>query len=230
MKQTINNNFIKKYSKLISDDTCRFANIDPKDDLNRAVYAYNQLNPTDPISAIKVAIGDKRSFYVCEDGQVYDEERNTYIMDVISALLHPEEFREILFNRPTNQFRGRPQHVYVGTLSYEEYFCTLRHLYEEMIYAANTLSDSITLRRWRPLILAFTTHSYIGLNLTTTDVYGNTYALIPDEEQEGDYPELITDGTVLFSSGKVKITDMSKIDGKMRYWSPHYYQKKEDKE
>ena len=94
-------------------------------------------------------------------------------MNVVSALLHPEEFREILFKRPTNTYRER-----------------------------------------------------VGLNLTTTDVYEHTYKLEPAEKVVYDEVELITDGAVLFTSGKAHVTDMSKVDSHMRYQSPHGYEEK----
>lgn len=224
----INEAFIKKYSKLVSDTTCKMNDVNINNKTSRAILAYNLLNPDDPIQIKYFKPGDERAFYVCPNGDVVDKERNTYIMDMISACVYPEKFRNILFNNPTDIHIDKPENVYEDEIMYATNLLPLHSIPRKMLAAANYFWVNNNISRmhdWIPLIKAFTTHSYVGLNVTCTDVFGNVYEVPAlDDRKCIDHPIYVSDGVIVFSSGKSMAIDMAQITDEMRYASPHYYE------
>ena len=212
----ITQEFVDKYAPLLSESICNEKHIHFNDNLSKAIVAWNLLNPDDPVLENAYTIGEFKEFFVLENGDIVDAKRSTYVTDMISALLDPERFRDILFKHPTFDEVDVEGPKYRGNLMYDTNLSGLSSVFEEMVNAANYLmrhTKSPRMKTWLPLIKAFSNPSSAGLNITTKRSNGEVISL----SKEKDSPIAITDNLVIYSSGKAMRISNKRISLQDRY-------------
>lgn len=161
-KNEIDEAFVDKYTPLVSSNVCKEKGIDENDSTSKAILAQNMLNPNDPIMDGDYKIEDTKKYYVLSNGDIVDAQRGTYVSDMISDLLDPEEFRNTLFANPTyiQVNIGKGVSKYEGSMMYATNLLSLEYVFKEMLYAVNYFvinEDSVIMKNWRPLIKALHT-------------------------------------------------------------------------